>query len=285
MKKILLHCMANHGTNDPLYGPNGVVHRDLEEKTGQKLTYVGFGGYLHGDHAEAFIKEAADADVILLDAWTHPEGDDWYKTIDPHEASASIARRLQKSSKAKIFAQLMEGVREVAVHKTGALPFNDWRDEVIVQAIGTAGKTRILVVEDDPANIASAKELLGAYDLTIVSGFDQALDALDRQPEVVLTDCMIPKGGYACMGPRGQALVNCQGVMPYGPIIVLHAIQKGVKKIGIITAGNHHDDPFVFAFDGLRGFAKGDVKVVCTNHCSTPSGAKDWNKLLEAVNI
>ena len=66
-------------------------------------------------------------------------------------------------------------------------------------------------------------------------------------------------------------------------LLALHAIQRGIRKIGIITAGNHHNDPFVFAFDSLHGFTVGEVKMVCTNNCQDASGAKDWARLLEEV--
>ncbi|HEY4511506.1 MAG TPA: hypothetical protein VJH55_01565 [Candidatus Paceibacterota bacterium] len=140
-------------------------------------------------------------------------------------------------------------------------------------------KLNILVVEDKPENIAAAKKMLADHNLTVVSGFDDALTALKRNgyarrkveaPEkfdVVLTDCLYPKGGTACMGPRGEAVVNCQGEMPYGPMVVFHAIEAGVPHIGLITQGNHHDDPFVFALDSLRGFKSEKVSVVVTNEC------------------
>lgn len=138
-------------------------------------------------------------------------------------------------------------------------------------------KLNILVVEDKPANIAAAHRFLAEHNLTVVSGFDDALTALKRNghkrreveaPEkfdVVLTDCMFPKGGTACMGPKGEAVVNCQGEMPYGPMVLLHALEVGVQNIGMITQGNHHDDPFVFALDNLRGFRSEKVSVVITN--------------------
>ena len=135
----------------------------------------------------------------------------------------------------------------------------------------------ILIVEDKPLNIAAARIMLAGHNLTSVSGFDGVLTALSddsrarnriKAPDkfdVVLTDCMFPKGGYACMGAKGKALVNCQGEMPYGPMVVFHAIRMGVPSIGLITQGNHHDDPFVFAFDDLDGFKGEKFNVVITN--------------------
>jgi hypothetical protein len=76
--------------------------------------------------------------------------------------------------------------------------------------------------------------------------------------------------------------------MPYGPVVALHALAKGVKKVGILTSGNHHADPFVFAFDALPGFSAGDTKVVCSNNMQgqlQAGGAwvKNWARLLAEV--
>lgn len=138
-----------------------------------------------------------------------------------------------------------------------------------------ASPLNILIVEDSLANIRAAKQMLAEHNLTIVSGFDDALTALKRNrysrqeveaPEkfdAVLTDCMYPKGGTACMGP--DARVDCKAEAPYGPMIVLHAIEAGVRHIGLITQGNHHKDPFVFALDTLCGFKSEKVNVAITN--------------------
>ena len=151
-------------------------------------------------------------------------------------------------------------------------------------------KLNILVVEDKPENIEAAKLLLAGHNVTVVSGFDQAMGALNRGIggtgydhgkrgqipfDVVLTDCMFPKGGMACMGPKGQATVNCQGEMPYGPMVVFHAIEAGVPNIGLITQGNHHDDPYVFAFDTLRGWKSEKTSMVITSNLDCLVYTKD----------
>ncbi|MFA5776933.1 MAG: hypothetical protein WC906_00600 [Parcubacteria group bacterium] len=98
--------------------------------------------------------------------------------------------------------------------------------------------------------------------------------------DVVLTDVMFAKGGDECMSASGRELARRQGEMPYGPIVALRALQAGVRKVGILTQGKHHDDPFVFAFDSLYGFQMGDVKVVCSNRMQTEDRVKDWKQLL-----
>lgn len=178
-------------------------------------------------------------------------------------------------------------------------------------------KLKVLVVEDTPKDVMAAKVALSEHDLTVVTGYDEARVALkldqfnDRRYDqtildgksgrledegtrelarkalaepfelfdVVLTDCMLPKGGNKCMDSEGSALVAKQGVMPYGPIIVLTALEVGVKRVGIITSGNHHKDPFVFTFDQMGGFTLGNTKVVCTNSCDAWVDAKSFVKL------
>ena len=209
------------------------------------------------------------------------------------------------------------------------------KTSLAVQEHQKVNKMRILLVEDNVANIEAAKVQLEGHDLTIVSGYDQALLALESSVgyndqeaviselefqaellgwkydwqsswgdkkvfinpqgeslsgddlpswiqahleriieitrnerfDVVLTDVMFPKGGVRTMSDKGKELVAKQGEMPYGPMVMLHALQNGVKRIGILTAGNHHHDPFVQAFDCLQGFTADDVKVVCSNEC------------------
>lgn len=104
--------------------------------------------------------------------------------------------------------------------------------------------------------------------------------------DILLTDVMVPKGGHDMLSDKAIKILNVQEPMPYGAYIALYAINRGLKLIGIITSGNHHEDPFVYALDGLDGFTAGDLKVVITNHGDTnvltsdyKTGAPDdWEK-------
>ena len=137
--------------------------------------------------------------------------------------------------------------------------------------------------------------------MTVVSGFDQAIELIERPWnieeenfqalfDVVLTDCMFPKGGDMCMGTGYEAKQEyLTKEMPYGPMVVFKAIQVGIKYIGLITMGNHHKDPFVFALDEVNGFKSKKLSVVITNYCSVASKTepaiqvKNWKRLLELV--
>lgn len=208
---------------------------------------------------------------------------------------------------------------------------------------------RILIVEDKNENIEVARAMLAGHDLTIATGFDQALDFVaarfdqyeaqnkanadlsgtgwgrlyldwedsegkrgtiegatgrisltdapvnireivetacepfrPKEFDAVLTDVMYPKGGDRCMSLEGNEIAREQGAMPYGPIVALIALQRGVKKIGIVTQGNHHSDPFVFAFDFLHGFELGEAKVVASNcHSGGPYMDRETGKFVK----
>lgn len=104
--------------------------------------------------------------------------------------------------------------------------------------------------------------------------------------DILLTDVMVPKGGHDMLSDKAIKTLDVNEPMPYGAYIALYAIKRGLKMIGIITSGNHHEDPFVYALDGLNGFTAGDLKVVITNHGDTnvltsdykTSAPDDWEK-------
>lgn len=147
-------------------------------------------------------------------------------------------------------------------------------------------RLRILLVEDKNENIGAAMVMLADHELTLAKGYDEAHKLLEVIPssmeapfDVVLTDVMFPKGGNDCMNEEGKALVRRQGDMPYGPVVALRALSVGVKRVGILTQGSHHSDPFVFAFDNLKGFQAGEVRVVCSNLLEILVDAKSYQEV------
>jgi len=159
-------------------------------------------------------------------------------------------------------------------------------------------KLKILVIEDKKENIEAAKKQLAGHDLTIADSFDEAYkilqpkdsyidrneDAVDPSEfDVVLTDVMMPRSSDGkhgiCLSGKGQQLADEQGDMPYGPILVLHALQAGIKNIGILTSGDHHSDPVILAFDRLKGFKIGEVNFTSTNRMDVPCFADSFEQL------
>jgi hypothetical protein len=151
-------------------------------------------------------------------------------------------------------------------------------------------KLKILVVEDNKDNIKAAEALLAGHETAIVSSYDQARSMLRIEGledvhnphsfDVLLTDVMLPKGGYAMMGDEGKRVVDSQGIMPYGAYILFFAIENGIKRTGLITAGDHHSDPFVYALDRLDGFGVGDNKIVITNSCEVYVRTNDYSEIV-----
>ena len=106
---------------------------------------------------------------------------------------------------------------------------------------------RILVIEDSPDHIESAKRTLEGHELTIVSYFDEAMELMKPDEfDAVLTDMMLPmsnkldKNYYKTTDP-----VSC------GFIIALRATLCGAKYIGMLTDINHHKGAMAAALDYL----------------------------------
>ena len=134
MIKVVLHCQVCEGNEDKMYGQGGVIHKELEALAGEEINFVGFGGFLAGQDLFKFLGECKEADLVILDAWTHPEHKDWIKDnfkFDPHEAMADVAKWVKDVNPGVImFADLMEGKYEVAVHKH-AKPLPYWADKCL----------------------------------------------------------------------------------------------------------------------------------------------------------
>ena len=103
--------------------------------------------------------------------------------------------------------------------------------------------------------------------------------------DVLLTDVNVPKDGYDMMSEDGIKIVDKQGSMPYGAYIALHAIAKGIMSIGIITSGDHHTDPFVYALDNLKGFTIGELKVVITNYLECYVSVDDYGVIIPSSEM
>lgn len=135
--------------------------------------------------------------------------------------------------------------------------------------------------------------------------------------DAVLLDLMLPATRTA-MGDEGMKFVG--QLMPYGYSLAIYAIQKGVKKVGILTETNHHKHPMSAALDSLslgrvmmidnsgfvlaREFSASFMNSnnACTNcdgsgknqhgeNCYYCKGtgkehfyAKDWKRLLDILN-
>lgn len=134
---------------------------------------------------------------------------------------------------------------------------------------------RVLIVEDNELHIASARKFASEteHQVTIVTNYDQAENELCAQGDrfgrkesepkydVLLTDLFLPAS------TTGQGDKSHQREMPYGATLVLLAMRSGIKKIALLTDGNHHAHPLIWALDPLGGydakpFSVGEVKLL-----------------------
>lgn len=187
---------------------------------------------------------------------------------------------------------------------------------------------RILIIEDKAKHILSAEKFAKecGHEVVIATSYDDAEKLLCSNNEeydndnrfgrrafvhtfdVVLTDLLLP------VSVTGQSNRDISGEMPYGLSLIILAMRTGVKKIGLLTDGGHHDHPFIWALDPLGGydgkpFTIGDITVMCSsngpifhkkysweedlpNHVQAGDpleGAKDWMtffmRLMNAVEL
>lgn len=144
---------------------------------------------------------------------------------------------------------------------------------------------KVLVIEDTKRHQESARETLSDHELTIVTSFDEAIEALDTQYDearieqlkaesglaygddgyremlsevtsqctlplpwdVVLTDMMMPMS-KANLAP---SVHNHRELIPYGFIIALRAAEAGAKLVAVVTDVNHHMGAISAAMDNL----------------------------------
>ena len=152
----------------------------------------------------------------------------------------------------------------------------DWLNGVILEApINQLNLNimKILIIEDKANHLTTAEQFAkeSGHEVTIVTSYKDAEKILcgDRdygfkqiqtcQYDVVLTDLFLP------VSQEGQANKVIRDEIPYGALFVLWALRTGVKKIALLTDGDHHSDPFIWAMDPLGVYGKpffiGDVKL------------------------
>jgi len=144
---------------------------------------------------------------------------------------------------------------------------------------------KILVVEDTLKHQKSAKLLLAGHNLTVVTGFDDAMKILsDEKFEVVLSDLKLP------MSPKtlSSEAFELGKLVDYGLLISLEAARCGVKFIAVATDLNHHADCFAAAFDHFsrHEFVINDARVRYMHAPMTQLDgeySKDWKKVLDII--
>lgn len=154
---------------------------------------------------------------------------------------------------------------------------------------------RILVADDMPANLESARQTLAGHDLTLCGTVEEACHALGfRAPsapatvtepfDAVLTDLWMPMP----LPERSKLLGvhfskrDTGGLAPVGLIFALRAVNQGTRFVAILTDSDHHTDPLVTVMDLIDGQRRGSASVVGKFEARfyDHHGAKDWGKVL-----
>lgn len=139
---------------------------------------------------------------------------------------------------------------------------------------------RILVIDDTPQHIDSAKRGLAGHHLTTATGYQEAMQLLSSERfDVVLTDLHLPMSSKT-MGDK----FKLGEMVPYGMLLMVEAVRQGARRVGIVTDLSHHDDPFSAAFDHFSQFlipmGTAEVRMM---HAKMVDGAKDWAEALSRL--
>ncbi|MFH1162057.1 MAG: response regulator [Candidatus Jorgensenbacteria bacterium] len=149
---------------------------------------------------------------------------------------------------------------------------------------------KILLVEDNEFHIEAAQDQLREHELTIIRSFNELYpwrrgwDGPERQGftlsqyDAVLTDINLPSPVDTSSG-----LGNMEG--PTGLLVMLKALESGVKYIGAITDVSHHSkDPIAKGLDmwihAGKPIEAGNSRIFleCYNACCYDSGDPNYEK-------
>lgn len=139
---------------------------------------------------------------------------------------------------------------------------------------------RILVIDDTPKHIASAKKGLAGHRLTTATGYQEAMELLGNEKfDVVLTDLHLPMSSKT-MGDK----FKLGELVPYGILLMIEAARQGAKKVVVVTDLSHHDDPFSAAFDHYSQFPISiEGAKVRMLHARFSEEGKDWAEALQRI--
>ena len=138
---------------------------------------------------------------------------------------------------------------------------------------------RILVIDDTPKHIASAKKTLAGHHLTTVMSYEDAMEVLEKKKfDVVLTDLHLPMSSNTL----SRDAFKLGELVPYGILLMIEAARQGAKQVAVVTDLNHHSDPFSAAFDHYSRFPVRieGAKVLMLHARIMEDGSKSWENAL-----
>lgn len=172
----------------------------------------------------------------------------------------------------KLVSDLSKKLQPIAVHE-------DVQREEAVPLREDA--KRILVIDDTPKHIASAKKTLAGHRVITATNYEDAMDILEREKfDVVLTDLHLPMSSRT-LSPHAFKLGE---LVPYGILLMIEAARQGAKHVAVVTDLSHHDDPFSAAFDHYSRFpVQIEGAKVLMLHARVNDEGKDWGAALNRL--
>ena len=144
---------------------------------------------------------------------------------------------------------------------------------------------KILVVDDKPIHRRSAKKLeeLG-HAVVLESCYMDVFNRKDLETfDVALIDLMMPAEDYA-LGQKAME-EHLGKEIPIGYALVFRLAMAFIRRIAVVTDGNHHHDPMVATMDYLqRGIYQVGIGMVIMQYAHlNDDGSKNWEAALKAV--
>jgi len=135
---------------------------------------------------------------------------------------------------------------------------------------------RVLVIDDTPEHLRSARTGLAGNHVTTAKGYREAMQILSNEKfDVVLTDLHMPMSSQTL----SEKSFKLGELVPYGILLMVEAARKGTSFVGVVTDLNHHNDPFSAAFDHYSRFHFyiENAKVKMMHAPMNPDGSKNWS--------
>lgn len=205
--------------------------------------------------------------------------------VHSHDRRFIVVRELGEKAPAKVAENVVVTTIPTVVADIlkflGDLPSLPARESTPTSVLRPGAK-RVLVIEDSARHVEAARKQLSAdFNLTIVTNYHQALQAVQQPYDAVLTDLMLPASTEQLSKEAVEQHVGLE--MPLGFVLVFLAAAAGTKRIGVVTDLSHHAHPVSAALDHLRKpYTVNGAMVVFSNTAITSEG-KDWRQVLESL--
>ncbi len=247
-----------------------VMYKELMQSVKRFITFV-------GKTPSMFTEKIEEADVVIFTekrdiASQYNEEQFYIHLVVPGEDEPTSVPKNCVVVNAMQIVGLTEAIAEIYKNFTPAV------EPVLKSMPLRTDALRILVIDDTPTNIRSAKVGLAGHLLRTATGYDEAMKILGNQDfDVVLTDLEMP------MSPNllAPGRFKLGELVPYGFLIAIEAARQGAKFVAIATDGGHHAGPLQAAFDH---FSKFPVKIegakVVMVHACTGNEGKSWSSVL-----